>query len=272
MNITLISCWYNMKSKFNVSTYRKWMSHLLNNVNNFNLVIFTNKDSYILLESIINTDNKKIKVILKEFDEFKTWQNIDNWKSNHEMNDLLNNKSRWNIDWKLNMLWSEKINFVNEACNQKYFDTEWYGWCDIGYFRGETSLKTEEIIRWPNITKINNLLKHKIYYGFPGNRKELNILIRMILDKNKNNMPIIPIYPTQVSIAGGFFLIHKDKIEWWHNVYYNRLSEYFKNNYLVKDDQLIIIDCIGNNLTHFQFVEEKNPMKDRWFVFQEYLL
>jgi hypothetical protein len=31
--------------------------------------------------------------------------------------------------WELNMLWNEKISFVNKAYQEKYFDeTEWYGW------------------------------------------------------------------------------------------------------------------------------------------------
>ena len=40
-------------------------------------------------------------------------------------------------DWKLNMLWSEKIAFVKKCYDNKYFpETDWYGWVDIGYFRG----------------------------------------------------------------------------------------------------------------------------------------
>jgi len=38
-------------------------------------------------------------------------------------NILLNNKSCW----ELNMLWAEKIHFVKETIERKYFDTEFYG-------------------------------------------------------------------------------------------------------------------------------------------------
>ena len=275
MNITFVTCWYNLKSKFDVEIYRQWMSNFIGNVNNFNLIIYTNKESYSVLEPLIqipDNTNEKIKVIFKEWEEFHGYQWRDNWINNHQNNNLLNDKSRFNTDWKLNMLWSEKINFVKESMDKKYFDTEWYGWCDIGYFRGGNNLTNEEIRKWPNKDKINSLDKNRIYYGLPGNRRDLNLLSRIILTKNENNMPAIPIPPNQVSIAGGFFLSHKNKLECWHTIYYNRLNDYFTHKYLVKDDQMVIIDCIINNLKNFKLIEEQDPRKDRWFVFQSFLM
>jgi hypothetical protein len=37
------------------------------------------------------------------------------------------------------MLWSEKISFVKETMDNQYFNTEYYGWCDIGYFRNRSN-------------------------------------------------------------------------------------------------------------------------------------
>jgi len=270
MNITFVTSWYNLKSKFDVNTYRQWMGNFLMNVNNFNLVIYTNKESYYVFESLVE-NNSRIKVILKEWDEFYGYKWKDNWINNHTKNNSFNHNSRFNTDWKLNLLWSEKINFIKETKDNKLFDSDWYGWCDIGYFRGGNNLTHEEIRKWPNKDKINSLDKNRIYYGLPGNRTELNLLARNILMKNENNMPVIPISPHQVSIAGGFFLSHKDKIDWWNTTYYSRLNDYFTYNYLVKDDQMVIIDCILNNLKKFKLIEEEDPIKDRWFVFQSFL-
>ena len=58
----------------------------------------------------------------------------------------------------------------------------------------------------------------------------------------------------------------------WKDIYYSRLNEYFTNNYLVTDDQTIIIDCVINNLKRFELVEEPNQQKDPWFVFHNFLL
>ena len=263
-NITFCTSWYNVKSKFDITIYQKWMSNIIQHVNNFNLIIYTNKESYYVLQPLIK-ENKKIKVVFKEWDEFYGFKWKDEWSKNHENNDSLNDKSRYNTDWKLNMLWSEKIHFVKEAAEKQYFDTDFYGWCDIGYFRNST------VANWPSPDKIDELESNKIYYGRVGSKSSINHLMRIILTKNEQNMPSEPIPIHQVSCAGGFFISHKTKLEWWHTTYYNRLDEYFINDYLVKDDQMIVIDCIMNNLIKFKMVEESDPYKDKWFVFQSYL-
>ena len=84
-------------------------------------------------------------------------------------------------------------------------------------------------------------------------------------------MPIIEIPANQISVAGGFFILHKNNIIWWFNTFDNTLKKYFKYNYLVKDDQLIIIDCIMSNLDKFLLYSENNEKYNNWFMFQRYL-
>ena len=71
-------------------------------------------------------------------------------------------------------------------------------------------------------------------------------------------------------IGGGFFLIHKDKIEFWKTLFYNKLELYFKHDYLVKDDQIILTDCLISNLGHFKIIKENN-IYNNWFAFLRYL-
>ena len=84
-------------------------------------------------------------------------------------------------------------------------------------------------------------------------------------------MPVTPIPPHQNSIAGGFFILNKDNIEWWATTYDNRLKLYFENNYLVKDDQIILVDCILSNLDKFTLFRENISNLDNWFMFQRIL-
>ena len=76
----------------------------------------------------------------------------------------------------------------------------------------------------------------------------------------------------QLSVAGGFFILHKDKYDWWKNTYYKTLTKYFTYDYLIKDDQIILLDCIISNLKQFKIIQETNHHHDPWFVFQNYLL
>lgn len=265
MSITFSTSWYNVKSKFNLATYSNWINNFICHINNFYLVIYTNEESINVVKDIMknakNTSN--IKIVILEWNDF--YCNKYNWKQNHDNNHTLNETSNCKTDWKLNMLWNEKISFVNKTINDNYFNTEWFGWCDIGYFRNMTS----EV--WPYNAKINNLDKSKIYYGKVGNSNELNCISKMVLNKNELNLPKEQLPPGQVTIGGGFFLIHKKNINWWYNTFYNRLNDYFINNYLVKDDQIIIVDCVVHNLKKFKLIQHEANNDERWFPFRYYL-
>ena len=265
--ITFVTCWYNFKAKFNKEIYYDWIDNMLSNVNNYNLVVYTDNNSYSLFQKFMKPN---IKIIIKDYNLFHNYCYNKNWESNHQNNHLLNNA----VDWKVNMLWSEKISFVKNAYEEKYFDTEFYGWCDIGYFRNrENDISKEFLQTWPNASKINELNKDKIHYGLINNNPNyMNQLFKLIINKNELGLPKIPIPPNQLSVAAGFFILHKDNIQWWFDTYDEKLRLYFNNNYLVKDDQVIVIDCIFSNMSKFQLHKENNPKYDNWFMFQRILL
>lgn len=353
--ITLVTCFYLLKSKFNRHIYENWFSNFLPYVSQFNLVIFCDENSNPII-SKYTEGNNNIKIILLPVTEFYNYKYKDHWIKNHEKNHLLNHNSSFNINWQLNMLWSEKISFVKRAYDKQYFNSEWFGWCDIGYFREDfihekiineneklhinnemslikatygdpnnpnnsNNLNNEKDVldiinnqitlhkvktikvnndlfgdpcfgilkslkikytnnkiyhnffkRWPNKDKINLLDNEKIYYALVNNDSNyINMLKNRILDKNKVGLPNNPIPSDQMSIAGGFFLISKNNINWWHKTYDEKLYLYFNHNYLVKDDQIIIIDCLINNDSKFTLFTENNHYSN-WFMFQRKLL
>jgi hypothetical protein len=268
INITFSSCWYKLKSKFNTQTYESWFKNMLSNVNNYYLVIYTNEESFPDIQPHI-LNNDKIKVIIKNFQDFYFFKYKTNWKRNHK-HSILSNR----IDWKLNMLWSEKIAMVKDTIDNKYFDTDYYGWCDIGYFRGRNVMDSpcNRLINWPNSEKINQLNKDTIHYAIVNNNDSyINNLVQLIMNKNDLGLPAVPIPQEQISVAGGFFILYKDNINWWLETFENKLKLYFNNSYVVKDDQIIIIDCIINNLDKFSLYKEISDY-DNWFMFQRLLM
>ena len=258
--ITYSSCFYIIKSKFNPNVYIEWMNNFISIVNEFNLVIYTNEDSY----PYININHPNIKIIIKPLNSFYNYKYKDYWIKNHECNSLLNHRTCW----ELNMLWSEKISFVKETYDKQYFNTEYYGWCDIGYFRNRPNdLHTSYLKNW---SKNINLDIEKIHYACINN-DNLYLFIKNIQDRNEYDLPKIPIPSNQNTIAGGFFILHKKKIDWWFKTYDQTLFNYFQHHYLVKDDQIILADCIFNNLSNFNLYTEKNQY-DNWFMFQRVLI
>ena len=267
MSITFSTCWYNFKAKFDSSIYQGWIHNMLSNVNNYNLVVYTDEAGYNLVQQYLHS---KIKIIIKPYEEFYTHQLSDHWISNHENNVLLKDR----IDWRVNMLWSEKIHFVSETIKEQYFITDFYGWCDIGYFRGRSNdLDVNALKMWPSPNKITSLDKDKIYYGLINNNNTyVDSVYNIVNNKNANGVPSHPIPPNIGVVAGGFFMLHKNNIEWWHKTYYDKLKLYFDNKHLVKDDQIILIDCIFSNIQPFCLCKENTNHFDNWFMFQRILI
>lgn len=267
MSITLSTCWYNFKAKFTSSVYENWMHNMLSNVNNYNLVVYTDWDGYKMIQKYLHS---KIKVVVKPYESFHTFPYEQTWIQNQSRNILLKDR----VDWRVNMLWSEKIAFVKETIEKKYFETEYYGWCDIGYFRGrQNDVRTDLLVNWPSPDKVSALNKDKIHYAMVNNNaQQIDHLVRLINRKNNDGLPMEEIPMNQVSVAGGFFILHKDRIDWWHTTYYTKLKLYFEQNRLVKDDQIIIIDCILSDINKFCLWRETDPRYDNWFLFQRSIL
>lgn len=265
--ITFVSCWYTFKAKFPSETYQEWIHNMLSNVNNYYLIIYTDNDGYTFLQKY---SQPNILLIIRPFEDFFTYKYHEKWINNHKNNNQIKNK----VDWQVNMLWSEKINFVKECVIRNIFKTDYFGWVDIGYFRNrpiDTSINL--LNNWPNNEKIMKLNTKKIHYALINNNKNYLIaLIKLINNKNNNGLPTIPIPENQISIAGGFFILHKERIDFWHKYYYSKLDRYFEYNYLIKDDQIIIADCIFSNPSYFELHIESLPNIDNWFMFQRVLL
>ena len=67
------------------------------------------------------------------------------------------------------------------------------------------------------------------------------------------------------------FLIYKDNVDWYHNLHDNKIKLYFDNDRLIKDDQIIVLNNIVENMSKFCLITE-NSRYDNWFLFQRYLL
>ena len=268
--ITFSTCFYILKSKFSVETYLTWINNLLSIVNNFNLVIYTNKESLNYLLRLIDQTNKKIKVIVKPLTNFYTYKYKDDWIKNHEKSNMNLHKV---IDWKLNMLWNEKVFLVNETVRKGYFKSLYYGWCDIGYFRNRRNdLHTDYLKQWPNPIRLLQLCKKElICYACIQN--DLLELTNEIINHYKNELKTPPTERyNDISFAGGFFILPSNMSDYYATIYESKLDYYFSNNYFIKDDQTIIQDIILTNPHLFHVCKEDNKYFDNWFMFQRLLL
>jgi len=275
--VTFSTCWYVVKSKFPVTTYLEWIKNLFSIINNFNLVLYTDIDGFNSLKPILITENyiknqDKIKIIIKPMTEFYGYKYKENWIRNHNTSELPLHKK---IDWELNMLWCEKIHFVNSTINNKYFNTRFYGWCDIGYFRELSHNKLNAFKSWPSPLTLLFNFPNKIHYGCV---QKDQIKYKMLQDNiikhysynnhiTKKTSPCNSKHIEEVCFAGGFFILTKQLAEIYIRMFDAKIQYYFNNRFTIKDDQQIIMDCIFTNPQLFQIHFSEN-----WFMFQELLL
>ena len=250
---TLVTAYYVLNAKVNSNQYLNWAHNLLSNINSqFNVILFTNKQTFPLLAPW--TNNPNIRIVIKEFETFHTYPLCDLWISNHNRNIYLNTLT----EWTLHMLWCEKINFVKMAASLQP-ENNTLIWCDIGYFR-----EGFRPIHWPASPIINSLNTDTIYYGLVCNNLEFDVMKKWVLDGKE-------ISPKQNSISGGFFIIHRDMVNWWWTIFYNKLNLYLSTGKLVKDDQIILVDCIANHYNKFTLLHNPIIGRDIWFQFQRFL-
>lgn len=246
------------------------MNNLISIVNQFNLVIYTDEETSEVLET---KNNPRIRVIIRPFEQFHNYEYREWWVKNHEKNYPLNTM----LDWEVNVLYNEKVWFVRETWEKCYFDTEFYGWCDAGYFRNRNrktshDTHTRHLSNWSNPRAIHSLDKTKIHYAQVErheNPPHLEHLKNLIRDKNEDGLPKTPIPVNQVSLGSGIVILHRDLVDQWHLTFTNKLKLYMKHDYLVMNDQIIQVDCVFSEPERYRLHLEDI---DNWFMFQRILM
>ena len=284
INITFSSCLYRMKNRHGYEKHMNWFRDFIQIVNRFYLVIYTGETEY---DAICNEIRKlgddargKIKVIRKPFSEFHNYKNERFWMDNNARPEC---KLAKIADWRLNMLWCEKTHFVRETIENRYFDTEYYGWCDVGYFRDTLSSAYRERIRehWPNPNIINRLYKDKVYYGCNISPENLYKGYTYNAQHFQNTAKRDVYHPSAHILSGGFYITGREKALWWCCRFQEILEHYITNNEVIQDDQHIIAHCVfttnrgstpGTN-PDFCIIKINETNEDAlWFLFRDFLL
>lgn len=295
INITFSTCLYNLKNRHGTTLHNEWMRGFIRIINWFFLVIYTDEKTYDLIYAEVQKldseiANTKIKIVVKPYANFYNYKHEKYWINNNANPEC---KLANIADWRLNMLWCEKVHFVNETIERMYFDTEYYGWCDIGYFRDTlsasgTSHEHTEFIRasWPNPVKINAMDKTKVYYGCNSSPDQMNMSLKHYSEhfhpsnlNNKTGIRLIKYNKSAHLISGGFFITSREKMKWWVHTFQSTLEKYILHNSVIQDDQQLIAECVftqNNGLgsgKDFCITKVNETAPDKlWFMFRELLL
>jgi len=282
--ITFATAWYDLGAKFAKEQYYVWAVTLLQNVRNFNLVVYVEdaQSAQLIRDLAANaTATSRIYVIIHPFNELPLYCTH---RAQFEANHLQNTELNMRVSWKLVLLWCSKQYFVETTENRignsgfPHIATEYYGWMDIGYFRSRISkgeLSGEQIRQFPNNNKLRQLMaRDKIHYGLV-NPAVIETLKGYVKERDVNGLPKMPIPTNQISVAGGFFILASGgPSRIWREQFETHLAKYFAARRIIKDDQYVLIDLILMNPFVFQLWVESPIVaaRDPWFIFQRLLI
>jgi len=238
--VTLVTCYYEIKSKHSNLQYRKWIQMFLQNLQ-ANIVIFTNNKLVRYLRRCTQHIQSKVHFIIcpfKKLDLYAKYLNI--WKKQYEMDP--NKECGRTIGCYI--LWNSKFKFLKRAIDLNPFQTEKFIWNDIGNVRNLSQI--EFLQNYPNLNKISN--------------DQIDIIY---LDEYQNLTQTF--FQNEVHVSGSIFGGPKNLILELHTKYYQLLQKYVDNGKFIGCDQQILSSLILENKTKFNLIKPTNTIVNRWF-------
>lgn len=124
---TVITAYYNVKSRASLSLYQKWANNFLRIP--FNLVVYTDKENAGWIRKI--RGDLPMILVEKNIGEFYHYRFLDKYKQFSKRDNQKKHSP------ELYMIWAEKIKFVNEVIKTNPYKSNFFVWCDIGIFRDD---------------------------------------------------------------------------------------------------------------------------------------
>ena len=225
--ITLVSAYYQVKSKHSKIQYLNWIKNLL--LLNKSLVFFTSKKLMPIIKKL-----RPIKLLYKTIFielEMKDFYSYKHFKKEFNKSFYIDIENRYQ-SISLYMVWAEKNMFLKKAILNNTFHSKCFYWIDAGYFREKKVNMKKYINNWPSTKKCFE--DKRLLMGQVKNFS--------YLEKNKiKNFDIASLkkLETDINVAAGLFGGQADNILKFVDYYYRAITEYSKKNLFIGKEQNI---------------------------------
>ena len=261
--ITLVSAFYEIKSKFPSNTYYEWMRNYLSL--STQMVIFTDSKSESYIKELRANNQNKTVIIIQELMDTKMYKNIEYWNYCYEIDTEKYHNPL------LYLIWAQKTFFVETVIEKNPFESSYFFWCDIGAFRNVNHMS--KLIKFPNIEKVSKLPENKIVLfsiePFQSSDRMLNINGIPCLYDNVNGQACSK---DICRVQGGFFGGSKNAWSSWINLYSITLEKFMVTKTFGGKDQAIMstIALLYPHKVHIIQTQNRidNDFIDKWFYFQ----
>jgi hypothetical protein len=255
MACTLVTAYYQIKSKFSASRYMEWGATFLKV--EAPIVLFTEEDLVPHIKTM--RGNLPIQIYTIPFVELDTWRLYkDKWIEHHSIDPEKNIHTP-----ELYSIWAQKPFFVESAIKHNPFNTEYFFWCDFGAFR-DPGIDTIILKSFP---KANHLLKNKILLqainplkGSDKHPKDDGICGEVITDRWN-----------EVRLVGGLWGGGIEGCLKWKDAYTKMLNRYFASGRFAGKDQIVMLSAYLENPTLASVIKCTLSGIDDWFFFEHLL-
>lgn len=237
---TIVTAYFKMRSKHTYQEYDTWIKNFMSL--NDNMIIYTTYDMVPEINKLRFNLQQKTKIIITNITELKMYKEYNDmfWRQQH----LLDPEKRIHQDKNIYIIWNEKTEWLLKGVLTNPFNSNFFVWMDIGYFR-TTMYNNQQILRYVP--------------------KSLNLSQVIMLDVNS----IIPKSWGQY-IGGGFIGGYSEGIKMWHKRYYSTLQQ--NKGYFIGKDQPWMWKTCQNNIGLCKLIKPDKNHGDPWFFMTPYLL
>eukprot|EP00977_Amphora_coffeiformis_P003948 scaffold792_cov163-Amphora_coffeaeformis.AAC.7 len=237
---TIVSAYYEFKSKHSVGDYRSWMMNLFSLQDP--MVIFTSGDlAPMVLEGRAKFNaTHKTKVVVLELNETNTskMHDLAYWEKQHSMDP----ERRTHPSYLLYWVWLSKSELVKRAIDMDPFQSEFYAWVDAGYFRND---------RWNG----QKMLQH-----IPPDLHDDQVLFLEVAMRGQ-----------ELGVGGGFLGGYPPGIRRWNELFYSMLREH-ESEFIGKEQDWFSKTCLNTSGLCLMVQPGHASFGDKWFFMAPFLI
>ena len=229
---TIVTAYFEISSKHTHKEYEGWMQNIMSLQDP--MVIFITPSHVSMVERLRSHALNRTRVIPMDLNDTrmsKTYS-TDFWTQQHSIDP----ERGIHKDYRLYQIWSNKVDFLKLAVDENPFNSSFFAWVDMGYFRtnqynGRTMLQC----------------------GFPS---------------SSNSVKMLEI--GEDGVGGGFIGGYASGIYQWHAKYYATLEAH-KHEFIGKEQPWMRFTC-NENPGLCEMVVPTGGHGDPWFYMAPYMM
>lgn len=240
---TIVTAYFDVPSKHSRKQYYSWMQNFFSLKDA--MVVFTSPDLYPVIANMRKDHMRRTQIITMHLNETLMFREYgeDFWIQQHNIDP----EQKIHKDYYVYVIWNEKLEFLQKAVAWNFFQSSYFAWFDIGYFRTKDYNNVELLKKIPN--------------SFPT-QKVVFLDLKNFVTKSQN--------PTNGNYVGaGFIGGYADALYEYHRYYYKTLYQN-KNKFIGKEQTWMSAVCRHKKEICF-FIDSSKSKKDPWFYMSEYI-